>query len=135
MHGYEIIQELAQRTEGIWRPSAGSIYPTLQLLEDEGLVAAGEREGRRVFTLTEAGAAAAAAHTGPAPWEEVLHGVDPAQHELHHAAAALAGAVGQVLREGEHAHLAEVASILTEARRRIYSLLAGGEAPRGGEGA
>src|SRR3954470_18345027 len=53
MHGYEMIQELEARTNGMWRPSAGSIYPTLQLLEDEGLVTSTESEGRRRFTLTD----------------------------------------------------------------------------------
>src|SRR3954463_4992149 len=49
MHGYEMIQELESRTNGLWRPSAGSIYPTLQQLEDEGLVAGEESEGKRRF--------------------------------------------------------------------------------------
>src|SRR5438045_1906803 len=57
MHGYEMIQELEQRTNGAWRPSAGSIYPTLQLLEDEGLVAGEESEGRRRYALTDPGRA------------------------------------------------------------------------------
>ena len=55
MHGYEMIKELEERTKGAWVPSAGSIYPTLQLLEDEGLVAGEERDGKRRFTLTDAG--------------------------------------------------------------------------------
>src|SRR5215218_10776255 len=55
MHGYEMIQELDERTGGRWRPSAGSIYPTLQLLEDEGLVSVEEIDGKRVFSLTDAG--------------------------------------------------------------------------------
>src|SRR5258707_548942 len=57
MHGYEMIQELEARTNGLWRPSAGSIYPTLQLLEDEGLVTGEESEGKRRFTLTDGGRA------------------------------------------------------------------------------
>ena len=59
MHGYEMIQELEARTGGVWRPSPGSVYPTLQLLEDEGLIAGEEGEGRRRFTLTDAGRAEA----------------------------------------------------------------------------
>src|SRR3954462_54518 len=55
MHGYERIQGLEERTGGRWTPSAGSIYPTLQLLEDEGLVTPEEVEGRKVFSLTESG--------------------------------------------------------------------------------
>src|SRR5262249_57646881 len=71
MHGYEMITELEERTGGRWRPSAGSIYPTLQLLEDEGLVSAEEIEGRRVYSLTEAGQKAAPDRSGEArPWGE-----------------------------------------------------------------
>ena len=55
MHGYEMIQELEERTGGRWTPSAGSIYPTLQLLEDEGLVTAEEVDGRKVYSLTDSG--------------------------------------------------------------------------------
>src|SRR3954452_14643186 len=71
MHGYEMITELDERTGGRWRPSAGSIYPTLQLLEDEKLVTAEEVEGRKVYSLTEAGQEAAPERSGEArPWEE-----------------------------------------------------------------
>ena len=71
MHGYEMITELEERTGGRWRPSAGSIYPTLQLLEDEGLVTAEEVEGRKVYSLTEAGQKAVPERTeGQRPWEE-----------------------------------------------------------------
>src|ERR671931_2452290 len=70
MHGYEMIQELEERTGGRWTPSAGSIYPTLQLLEDEGLVSAEEVEGRKVYSLTDAGKEAAPDRTeGGMPWE------------------------------------------------------------------
>ena len=72
MHGYEMIQELEERTGGRWTPSAGSIYPTLQLLEDEGLVTPEEVEGRKVYSLTDAGKEAAPERTeGELPWEHV----------------------------------------------------------------
>ncbi len=61
MHGYEVIQELEVQSGGRWRPSAGSVYPTLQQLSDEGLVTGSEIDGRRTYTLTDAGQAAAAA--------------------------------------------------------------------------
>ena len=60
MHGYQLMRELEERTGGRWRPSAGSIYPTLQQLEDEGIVTASEQDGRRVFTLTDKGRKVAA---------------------------------------------------------------------------
>ncbi len=72
MHGYEIIGELSDRTEGLWRPSPGSIYPTLQLLEDEGLVTVqpDDAGGKKRFSLTEEGRRAAAeVAKGQAPWE------------------------------------------------------------------
>src|SRR5262245_33583576 len=60
MHGYEMIQQLDERTGGIWKPSPGSVYPTLQMLEDEGLVTSTQSEGRKLFTLTDEGAPVAA---------------------------------------------------------------------------
>ena len=55
MHGYEMIQELDARTGGVWRPSPGSVYPTLQLLEDEGAIASASDGGRKAYTLTDTG--------------------------------------------------------------------------------
>src|SRR5215210_2526495 len=54
-HGYDVMQNLEDKTGGAWRPSPGSVYPTLQLLEDEGLVRSTERDGKRVFEITEPG--------------------------------------------------------------------------------
>jgi DNA-binding PadR family transcriptional regulator len=54
-HGYELMKELEARSGGTYRASAGTIYPTLQQLEDEGLVASGERDGKRVYRLTAEG--------------------------------------------------------------------------------
>ena len=71
MHGYEMIKEIEERTGGIWQPSAGSIYPTLALLEDEGLVRSEESEGKRRFTLTDEGREQAEARSGDSPWEQV----------------------------------------------------------------
>ena len=77
MHGYEMIQELEARTGGVWRPSPGSVYPTLQLLEDEDLIAGEEGEGRRRFALTDAGRAEAERQDQQAPWEQAVAGVTP----------------------------------------------------------
>lgn len=59
MHGYEMIQEIAERSGGAWKPSPGSVYPTLQLLEDEGLIVSESEGGKKLFALTEAGRTAA----------------------------------------------------------------------------
>src|SRR5450756_1075129 len=60
MHGYQIIGELSARSGGAWSPSAGSIYPTLQMLADEDLITAEETAGKKVYSLTDAGKAAVA---------------------------------------------------------------------------
>src|SRR6476620_4438272 len=80
MHGYEMIKELEERTQGAWVPSAGSIYPTLQLLEDEGLIKGTESEGKRRFALTDSGSSAQAEKAGEeAPWDAVRADVAPEQ--------------------------------------------------------
>src|SRR5665213_3293344 len=78
MHGYQIITELNERSGGVWRPSPGSVYPTLQAMEDQGRVTADKSEGKRVFSLTDEGRAeAAAAGDAPAPWENAARGANP----------------------------------------------------------
>jgi DNA-binding PadR family transcriptional regulator len=124
MHGYEMIQELEARTQGAWRPSPGSIYPTLQLLEDEGLVTSEESEGRRRYALTEAGRAEADRLERP-PWEDVSEG-DSAAAGLRDAGFQLGAAVMHAARTGSREQVAEVRDVLVDARRRIYSILGDG---------
>lgn len=125
MHGYEIIQELAERTNGLWKVSPGSVYPTLQMLEDEGLVLAEEDAGKRRFSLTESGRAAAAeASAGKPPWEDVLEGIDPSTAKLRETVAQLVGAVVQIGQVGTVEQQTEAATVLDETRRRLYSILA-----------
>ena len=77
MHGYEMIQEIAARSDNLWKPSPGSVYPTLQLLEDEGLIVATETEGsKKLFELTDEGRAAVEKIETP-PWTEITEGADP----------------------------------------------------------
>lgn len=127
MHGYEIIGELAERTEGLWRPSPGSIYPTLQLLEDEGLVSA-EPEGgagKRRYTLTDEGRTAVADRPqGPAPWEQMAAGAPLGARDLRHAAASLMPVIGQVAMNGGAPEYAEAVKVLDDARRKLYAILA-----------
>jgi len=125
MHGYEMIQELGARTEGMWRPSPGSVYPTLQLLEDEGLVTAYEADGKRLFSLTEAGRAEAAkAAEGPTPWEQVTKGVDPNAFALRDAGFGVMSAARQVVSVGTDEQKARAVELLNETRRRLYGMLA-----------
>jgi DNA-binding PadR family transcriptional regulator len=124
MHGYEMIQELEARTGGVWRPSPGSVYPTLQLLEDEGLIAGEEGEGRRRFTLTDTGRAEAERQSQKAPWEEVTAGVAPAAWNLRDAIAQTAQAAWSVGSAGSEAQQGRALEVLNDARRRLYAILA-----------
>jgi len=130
MHGYQVMQQLAERSGGIWQPSAGSVYPTLQQLEDEGLVTAAEQDGRRVFSLTDAGreAAAAGAKRGRVPWE--LEGAEEAV-DLQAAFFAFASAWRQVAGSGSPETVAAATAILNDARRSLYRLLADEDAGPG----
>jgi DNA-binding PadR family transcriptional regulator len=135
MHGYEMIQELEARTGGVWRPSPGSVYPTLQLLEDEGLIAGEEAEGRRRFALTDAGRAEAERQDQRAPWEQVTAGVAPAAWSLRDAIAQVAQASWSVGSAGTEAQQARALEILHDARRRLYAILAEDDGPEGPVGA
>jgi DNA-binding PadR family transcriptional regulator len=123
MHGYEMIQELEERTGGRWTPSAGSIYPTLQLLEDEGLVTAEEVDSRKVYSLTEAGQKAAPERTGEArPWEQGDE--DSPRFALRQELFRTMGAAKQVARGDDEEQVTKAAEILKDARRKLYELLA-----------
>jgi DNA-binding PadR family transcriptional regulator len=123
MHGYEMIQELEERTGGRWTPSAGSIYPTLQLLEDEGLVTAEEVEGRKVYSLTDSGQEAVPERTeGGRPWEQGDE--DSPRFEARKELFKLMGAAKQLGRADNEEQLAKAAEILKDARRKLYGLLA-----------
>jgi DNA-binding PadR family transcriptional regulator len=130
-HGYQIIQELERRSEGAWRASPGSVYPTLQQLEDEGLVRAVEADGgRRVFELTDTGKEEAAKlAAGPAPWAEAAGSVGGDHRDLREQVFQLLAATAQVGRSGDATHIAEARKILQEARRKLYLLHAGSESP------
>ncbi|MDX6564014.1 MAG: hypothetical protein QOD65_3828 [Gaiellales bacterium] len=126
MHGYQIMRELGERSGGVWRPSPGSIYPTLQQLEDEELVRPETGDGgRRVFTLTDAGREAqSAAAGGPAPWDEVAAEGDSTALELRDLVHQVMGAARQVLHAGEPAQIAQAKDVLRDARRKLYRILA-----------
>jgi DNA-binding PadR family transcriptional regulator len=126
MHGYQVMRELGERSGGVWRPSPGSIYPTLQQLEDEELVRPETGDaGRRVFALTDAGREAqAAAAGGPAPWEEVGVEGDVTALELRDLVGQVVAAARQVLHAGETAQIAQAKDVLRDARRKLYRILA-----------
>ncbi|UOE27994.1 PadR family transcriptional regulator [Agromyces soli] len=124
MHGYQIIREIEERSGGSWKPSAGSVYPTLQLLADEGLITAEELRGRKTYSLTEAGRAEADAGADrPAPWESGTRGAAP-HAALSKAGIELASAAAQLGRTGTPEQLEQAVRELDDTRRRLYSILA-----------
>jgi DNA-binding PadR family transcriptional regulator len=124
MHGYEIIQEIAERSGGWWKPSPGSIYPTLQLLADEGLVTTTEGSGKRLYSLTEAGTTAAATLDKTPPWEHAADDVDPQDIALREALHTLMAAAFQVSTAAGPELKAKAIKALTETRRQLYLILA-----------
>jgi DNA-binding PadR family transcriptional regulator len=129
-NGYQIMQEVEERSDGAWRPSPGSVYPALQQLEDEGLVRSEETDGRKAFQLTDAGRALLAERDPerPAPWEEMSGGFSPPVVELGKIMREVAVAFTQVMH-GSDAQLAEARKVLVNARRELYRILADGEDP------
>jgi len=123
MHGYEMIQEISERSGGLWRPSPGSVYPTLQLMVDEGLIVGTESEGsKRLFELTDEGRAAAEKVETP-PWEEIAEGVNPGHLTLRTAIGQLMGAVAQSAYTASEDQQQRIVDILNNARRDIYNIL------------
>jgi DNA-binding PadR family transcriptional regulator len=120
MHGYQVMQELTNRSGGAWAPSAGSIYPTLQQLEDEGLVRGEEQDGRRVYSLTDDGRAVAAKASGTMPWD--VGGAD--DQDARQVFVQVAQAAMQVYQVGNAAQVAEARRILVNTRRELYGILA-----------
>ena len=124
MHGYQIIREIEERSGGSWKPSAGSVYPTLQLLADEGTISAEESNGRKIYSLTEAGREEVAAQHGAAPWDPAGTGSGSGVASLPKAGIELAQAAAQVARIGSPEQVQQAVAALDEARRRLYAILA-----------
>lgn len=123
-HGYQIIREIEERSGGAWKPSAGSVYPTLQLLADEGLVDSEEQNGRKTYALTDAGRAVADEADAPAPWEATGQREGGRHAALAKAGMDLAGAAAQVARTGSAEQAGRAVDVLEDARRRLYAILA-----------
>ena len=128
MNGYQIIQQIAERSAGAWKPSPGSVYPTLQQLEDEGLVEGSETEGRRVLRLTDAGQRYVVEHPDEmaATWRP-FDTSESETHELKPVIGQVLAAVWQIVMSGNRQQQAEAAEILADTRRQLYGLLAEGE--------
>ena len=127
MHGYQIMQRIEELSGG-WRPSPGSVYPTLQEFEDRDLVRSEEVDGKRVYSLTEAGTAEADKLRdleGNLPWM-TAEGPTGTRMKLRQAVGGLAAATRQVGMSGSDDMVAKTLEILADARKRIYALLAEG---------
>jgi DNA-binding PadR family transcriptional regulator len=130
-NGYQIMQEVQERSDDVWRPSPGSVYPALQQLEDEGLIRSSEDGGGtgKVFELTDAGSAHVQQRDAdaPAPWEQMSGNVSDQAHELAGTMREVAGAFVQVMRTGSETQIAEARKLLTATRRDLYRILADGD--------
>jgi len=126
-NGYQLMQELEERSGGVWRPSPGSIYPALSQLEDEGLVRSDESAGRRAFELTDAGRTYLEENREAlgSPWDDVGGDVPEGIIELRKLMMQLGMATMQVAQAGDEAQTAEAQKVLEEARRSLYRILAG----------
>jgi DNA-binding PadR family transcriptional regulator len=126
-NGYQLIQEIGARTQGVWRPSAGSVYPALQQLEDESLITAGAGEDRRRnYTLTDEGRTYVAAHADElrASWDAVTGSVDDAMFQVHNLSRQVMMATMQVAQAGSPAQVAQASKILADTRKALYRILA-----------
>jgi DNA-binding PadR family transcriptional regulator len=124
--GYGLMEEIESRSDGAWRPSPGSVYPTLQQLEDEGLVEAGEGEGRQPFTLTDTGRTYVSENREKLgePWAKLAEGVGEERLELRGLMGQVGAAVFQVAAAGDEQQVAKAKELLTETRRALYRILA-----------
>jgi DNA-binding PadR family transcriptional regulator len=132
LNGYQIIQEIAERSGGVWRPSPGSVYPALQQLEDEGLIQAETPEGgRKRYALTDEGREYVETHPDEvrAPWDDVARSVGSDAIELRRLFGAVAMAGMQVAEVGTEAQVAQARQILTDTRRKLYAILAADDEP------
>ena len=123
MHGYQLMQAVAERTGGAWRPSPGAVYPTIAQLEDEGLVTVVVDGGRKLVTLTEAGREHLAGLGDVDPFAAFAGDAD--SPDLRALMGELMGAAHQLGRVGDPGQLAAAGRVLTDARRALYLILAG----------
>lgn len=134
LHGSDLIREIGERSEGAWEPTPGTVYPTLQLLVDEGLLSVDEADGKRRYSLTESGTAEAAGVTG-LPWQADADGDDEHDDESDHghygpraalprAGIRLGRAARQLAIDGTPEQQEQAVEILNEARRKLYAILA-----------
>lgn len=134
INGYGVIQAITDRSAGSWRPSPGSVYPTISQLEDEGLVTTQESRGRRVLRLTDAGRSYAEDNVqelagvwdafAPEGARTSRSGGGPDYAQLKPEIGKLMSAVWQIATQGSDRQRAEAIALVVETRRKLYGLLA-----------
>jgi DNA-binding PadR family transcriptional regulator len=125
-NGYQLMQEIEERSDGVWRPSPGSVYPALQQLEDEGLVRVEQREGGKAYALTDEGRAYVEERRDKlgAPWDAVKGDVGEGAWEMMAPMRQIGMALFQLMHSGSEQQQAEAKKVLSETRRALYRILA-----------
>ena len=124
-NGYQLMQTIEERSDGRWRPSPGSVYPTLAQLEDEGLIRGIERDGTKLFELTDQGRVRLAeSKVDPAPWEDEEDAAGPDLHQMASLIIQIGKAAWQVAQEGDERQVEKAQELLAETRRALYRILA-----------
>jgi DNA-binding PadR family transcriptional regulator len=137
MNGYQIIQQISERSGGLWQPSPGSVYPALAQLEDEGLIALQDTDGaRRGYGLTDDGRSYVAAHADELrePWSAVAGGAASAAVDMRMLVHQVQLAAFQVISAGTDDQVAAARKVLTQSRRALYRILAEDESTEGESG-
>jgi DNA-binding PadR family transcriptional regulator len=135
VNGYQVIQAIAEKSNDAWRPSPGSVYPTIQQLQDEGLVEADDERGRRSLRLTAEGATYVAEHADEltAVWapfhREQSDGAEPGSADIKSEIGQVMGAVWQIVSSGSESQRRAAVGVLVDTRRKLYGILADGTEP------
>jgi DNA-binding PadR family transcriptional regulator len=126
LNGYQVMQELERRSHGVWRPSPGSIYPTLQQLEDEGLIAAQETGEGKIWELTTKGAGWLAKHPrrAAAPWKAVADSAAGGYVALLDLMRAVTMTSRQIVQLGTPAQKDAAVELLRQTRKGLLRILA-----------
>lgn len=135
INGYQVIQQIAERSDGAWRPSPGSVYPTIQQLQDEGLVETDDERGRKTLRLTTEGTAYVEAHTADldsvwTPYERASQrATSGTSGDLKSEIGQMMSAVWQITTQGSDSQRKAAIGVLVDTRRALYGILADGAAP------
>ena len=122
MHGYQIIRTFEELSNGMWRPSAGSVYPILQLLEEQQLVRSHEDEGKKSYFLTQKGRDEAQKGCARLPWKthtEVATTFDEIRSEIHESIKALK----LISTQGSQAHATQAKAAIIELHKKLREII------------